>query len=377
MEEKKKGNSIFYFEQEAGIDSVLGNWTKETQRGNAGTPTIAFKGKAPDRIEINKKTLIEFIISGTSRFLRNNLTVELICGNADVEFSTKSWSRQDFGFTIKTNVTAKKEGTYTFQFNVNGKPANALCLVFYDAKREEEEARKAEEISNPVNKIKPAEINDFDVNGNPIKNAPKSNNIYIQSNDKRILLSQYKFTEDNAKTLAKIGLFYAKKEGLDVNKLYNKDFSVVNRVIEVHAPVPYSLYNDGSTSHQDDIMNSIRTDKKISFSLDNGLVNSLLDDANNMRSTIFHEFNHFKYGLDDISHLNVYYNEMINPTFKNTTPEFKKNVHTNVKDLLSRINLYHIEQPAWYNARTSKEKEYLKQQYTIWKQRFAKLGVSF
>jgi len=29
MEEKRKGNSIFYFEQEAGIDSVLGNWTKK------------------------------------------------------------------------------------------------------------------------------------------------------------------------------------------------------------------------------------------------------------------------------------------------------------------------------------------------------------
>ena len=142
MEEKRKGNSIFYFEQEAGIDSAFGNWTKkETRQGVQGTPTIAFKGKVPDIIEINKKTLIEFIICGTSRFLRNNLDVELISENTDVEFSTKKWDKQDFGWTIKTNVTAKKEGTYTFQFNVNGKLANALCLVFYDAKREAEEAR--------------------------------------------------------------------------------------------------------------------------------------------------------------------------------------------------------------------------------------------
>jgi hypothetical protein len=107
-------------------------------------PTISFKGKAPDKIEINKQTLIEFIISGQSRILQNNINVELITTDDNITFSKKQWDNVDYGFTLKTNVTAKQEGTYTFQFNVNGEPANALCLIFYDAKIEAEKGNMSD-----------------------------------------------------------------------------------------------------------------------------------------------------------------------------------------------------------------------------------------
>lgn len=93
-------------------------------------PTISFKGKAPEKIEINKKTLIEFLIRGESRYLQNNINVELISTDDNISFTTKQW-RADYGFTLKTNVTAKKEGSYILQFRINGKDSNALNLSFY------------------------------------------------------------------------------------------------------------------------------------------------------------------------------------------------------------------------------------------------------
>jgi len=201
-----------------------------------GTPTIAFKGKAPDKIAINKKMLIEFIISGYPRLLRNNLVVNLISQNPDIEFSTTKWSGQDFGWTIKTNVIAKKEGTYTFQFNVNGKPANALCLVFYDAKREEEEARcickkaswTADELKYIVTELRKREV--YLKNGRVIRDENKK---IIDRED----ITYYDDTiNTNTKEKMEDKIFYLKrKERLDDQYTNYSEFSKqLNRIFKLY-----------------------------------------------------------------------------------------------------------------------------------------------
>lgn len=127
------------FEFDDFYDSVAVDKKKEDY-GGIDIPTISFKGKAPEKIEINKKTLIEFLISGESRYLKNNINVELISTDDNISFTTKQW-RGDYGFTLKTNVTAKKEGAYVLQFKINGKNSNALNLTFYDKNQSENSSK--------------------------------------------------------------------------------------------------------------------------------------------------------------------------------------------------------------------------------------------
>lgn len=105
---------------------------EEEEKEEGGVPTISFRDKAPNKIEINKKTLIKFKIDGNKRISQNNIDVELISYDTDISFTTKKWTKRDYGWGLDTNVTAKKAGTFRFQFKVNGKWSNTLSLEFYD-----------------------------------------------------------------------------------------------------------------------------------------------------------------------------------------------------------------------------------------------------
>ena len=114
-------------------DEVAVDEKKKEEKFNEvkNIPLVSFKGTAPPKIEINKETLIEFVISGQSRILQNNFDVELLTSDSNIFFSTKKWSNVDYGYGLKTKVKAIKEGNYLLQFNINMKDSNALNLTFY------------------------------------------------------------------------------------------------------------------------------------------------------------------------------------------------------------------------------------------------------
>jgi hypothetical protein len=90
-------------------------------------PSISLK-KTPELIEVEKTTLLEFIISGESRWGKNDLVVELINEDKDVRFSTLKWTNVDYGFTIKTNITPNKAGEIEIKFKVNNKETNPVII---------------------------------------------------------------------------------------------------------------------------------------------------------------------------------------------------------------------------------------------------------
>ncbi len=134
MEGEKK--SIFDFADKFGYESPFNyDWVKEdftTSEKTQDIPTVSFKGKAPDKIEINKKTLLNFIVSGEYVSIGGNkFDVELIWSNPNLTFTTKKWNIEE-GWTIRTYVTAKQEGEYIFQFKIDNKISNSLSLIFFD-----------------------------------------------------------------------------------------------------------------------------------------------------------------------------------------------------------------------------------------------------
>ncbi|WP_294288640.1 hypothetical protein [uncultured Chryseobacterium sp.] len=89
-------------------------------------PTIAFK-EEPD-IEVGKKSLIQFLISGSSRWGKNDISIEIINENKELTFTTLKWTNVDYGFTMRTNITSKKPGKFTINFKANNKYTNSLIL---------------------------------------------------------------------------------------------------------------------------------------------------------------------------------------------------------------------------------------------------------
>ncbi|MBL7879894.1 MAG: hypothetical protein JNN23_08545 [Chryseobacterium gambrini] len=90
-------------------------------------PTISLKNES-DIIEVGKKNLVDFIISGSKRWWKNNLNVELINTNKSLTFSTTKWTSVDFGFVLRTNITPKEAGEFKISFKVNGSNSNILAL---------------------------------------------------------------------------------------------------------------------------------------------------------------------------------------------------------------------------------------------------------
>jgi hypothetical protein len=119
-------------------------------------------------------------------------------------------------------------------------------------------------------------------------------------------------------------------------------------------------------------MNCDDINMKITFSLKDGFVSELLNDIDNMKSTLYHEFDHLNYKDNNgTEHLYVYYNQMKHSLFKNTTSDFKENAYKNVKDLINQMSNYSNDN--WTKAQ---QKEF-KKQTAIWKQKFINLGVKF
>jgi len=96
------------------------------EEGFGNLPTIAFK-EEPD-IEVGKKSLIQFLISGNSRWGKNDISIEIINENKELTFTTIKWTSVDYGFTMRTNITSKKPGKFTINFKANNKYTNSLTL---------------------------------------------------------------------------------------------------------------------------------------------------------------------------------------------------------------------------------------------------------
>ena len=229
---------------------------------------------------------------------------------------------------------------------------------------------------NPTNRIDPDGRDDFfKPNGTFIKHTDNrdkdgnlTNNIYISSAKKtNVLLSNYTFGKHNGGTLARIGSYYAKKAGLDMSKLSNNNFSVANRYYDSNLPSSENLYNNGRVSSSEDIMNQDETTKTVTFSLQYGKVDELLNNSENFTSTIKHEFDHVN-GNDEI---NTLYNQIKDPTFKNTTQDFKNNTYEYVKDVVSEMRIY--QDPSWSRAQINM----LHKQADVWKRKLEKAGVKF
>ncbi|WP_375181879.1 hypothetical protein [Chryseobacterium sp.] len=107
----------------------LNNDNYENVEGDFGEtlPTISLKNEA-DIIEVGKKNLVDFIISGSKRWWKNNLNVELINTNKSLTFSTTKWTSVDFGFVLRTSITPKEAGKFKISFKVNGSNSNTLPL---------------------------------------------------------------------------------------------------------------------------------------------------------------------------------------------------------------------------------------------------------
>lgn len=144
MADEKK--SIFQLADKFGFASPFKyDWVNEDFKNPVDVPSISFKGKAPEKIEINKKTLIEFIISGKPRTLQNNIDVELISTDGNISFSTFKLSGIDNGFTLETYVIAKTVGSHTLQFKIDGKNSKSISLSFYDNNQSKEYSKATTE----------------------------------------------------------------------------------------------------------------------------------------------------------------------------------------------------------------------------------------
>ncbi|MBS1638062.1 MAG: hypothetical protein JST26_19265 [Bacteroidetes bacterium] len=176
----------------------------------------------------------------------------------------------------------------------------------------------------------------------------KESRIIFIVNDKGVKtqLKEYFFNKDNAKTLANIGGYYAQFAGLDLNKLGGKSLSVSLREWTSNTsgqiqPKSTSLYNHGKVSTGDDIMNHDDKTNRISITLDAGKICPLLNDGNNMISVLKHEKTHGDFTTNDgFEHLNVYFQQVTDPNFKNTTKDFKLTIFSNIREIVALAETY-------------------------------------
>lgn len=100
---------------------------------NSNVPTISFKGSVPKILNVNKKYLISFLISGEyESFGGENVKIELINLNKNLSFSTTTWNAER-GWTINTYITSTDAGEFIFQFKVNNQLSNSLNLTFFNS----------------------------------------------------------------------------------------------------------------------------------------------------------------------------------------------------------------------------------------------------
>jgi RHS repeat-associated protein len=234
--------------------------------------------------------------------------------------------------------------------------------------------------NSPIWKIDPDGDDDyFDSTGKFLRrDNKKTSNIIVVSNinNKKVetQLRDVVFTKSNAKTLANIGKYYAEKEGLPVKSLRNQNLSVGFSNDSKGRPDTGSLYNSGSVAliGGSDIMNHSEYYNTINIVVVNGTINPLINDFNNMTSTLTHEFSHKKIeGGDGFEHLQVYYDQITNPNFKNTTEDFKSTQYSNIESIINK-GLYYNDK------KLSKEDiQVIRDEAKRWKEKMEKVGVVF
>ncbi len=226
--------------------------------------------------------------------------------------------------------------------------------------------------NSPISKVDFNGDDDYfnaDGSYNKLKSTKTGNNIYVMdAKGVGKILSNNVFTKENSKILAKVAGHYANQVGLDVNKLGGKDLSVANRKWVGEdggqlTPTSQSFYNNGIVGYTDDIMNNDEKTNRISIVLTNGNTYSLLDDINNMKSTLLHEKLHGEIkGGDGFEHLEVYYQQVTDPTYSKTTNAFKSNAKENIEGLISSALSYQdaTMSKSQIEAIHNKAEEYLK-----------------
>jgi len=157
--------------------------------------------------------------------------------------------------------------------------------------------------------------NYFDKNGTFVKHTnTKTNTIYIEGNDgKNVKFSEMSTASmENRQVLARVVAYYAKEVGI------NGIAGVAN-----HPSIPSSE----SPAFTDSPPNN-----EVYVNARGGGINPKLDDANNLKSVLLHEKGH----VDDhkagtastlMTHVNVYVEQLTDPSFNKTTPDYTPNTH--------------------------------------------------
>ncbi|UKB85043.1 hypothetical protein LF887_05300 [Chryseobacterium sp. MEBOG06] len=163
----------------------------------------------------------------------------------------------------------------------------------------------------------------------------------IEKGVKEVQLKDYNF--NNAKdfsVLNNIAKHYAKDAGVNVNDLYNDNFSVgaFNNVkYEGGTASGNKLgFNGGNFWGQNENGNipMMHTDgNKVTFDVyNNRIADSDLNNKYNFISVLGHEGSSKGHlGMPNAKHSTIYTNQKNRPLFQYTTPEFKKHVNDNIK----------------------------------------------
>ncbi len=194
--------------------------------------------------------------------------------------------------------------------------------------------------NNPVWKVDPNGDDDYFNNKGDFLYSDKkvSRTIIILSNDRKIG-TQLKDISFNSYTLyaaAKVFNHYLKEANTDQNKLPGKSVGVAN-VEEFKGGAPYkaSFYNNGQVSgYSTGLMNA--NNGNFSVTLDQGKIDNLLNDGNNIVSSLYHEKYHIDHnehltGVSHSSHVKNFNNQKKHSSWKNTTTAYKKFINANIK----------------------------------------------
>ena len=161
-------------------------------------------------------------------------------------------------------------------------------------------------------------------------------------------LKDMNFDSSNFNTLANIAKHYAKDAGIDVNNLFNNDFSI-GAFNNVHyqggqAYGKKESYNDGkywgrTSEGATAIMHADLAINKITINVYNGKVNPILNDKYNFISVLSHEGGSAGHlGQPNAKHSMIYENQKQHPLYKHTTSEFKEHIEKNLRYYKSNKN---------------------------------------